>query len=87
MNDVLMSRPRQVAAHFIAHESTIRATAQAFGVSKSTVWKDLTERLPYLDKAQAERVRKILDKNIEERHIRGGLATQKKWKKEVTPGE
>ena len=82
-----MSRPRQIAAHFIAHESTTRATAQAFGVSKSTVWKDLTERLPLLDKAQAERVRKILDKNAEERHIRSGMATRRKWGKEAAADE
>lgn len=78
-SDILLSRPRQIAAHFIAHQSTIRDTAKVFGVSKSTVWKDLTERLPKLDKAQYERVRKVLDKNAAERHIRGGIATKSKW--------
>lgn len=60
-------------------KSTVRQAAKKFGVSKSTVHKDVTNRLRELNPALAEQARKILDKNKEERHIRGGQATKEKY--------
>ena len=69
-------------AEFIAETgATVRATAKIFLSSKSTVHKDVTERLIKIDKELYERVRKVLDKNLLERHIRGGEATRRKYKK------
>ena len=65
------------ALHIIDNKSTVRATAKFLGVSKSTVHKDVTDRLPEVDADLAAEVRKILDLNKEERHIRGGEATRK----------
>lgn len=59
--------------------ATVRQTAQKFGVSKSTVHKDVSERLIYINPALASEVRKVLDVNKAERHIRGGLATKEKY--------
>jgi putative DeoR family transcriptional regulator (stage III sporulation protein D) len=69
------------ALHIIDNKSTVRATAKFLGVSKSTVHKDVTDRLPEVDAVLAAEVRKILDLNKEERHIRGGEATRKKYKR------
>ena len=69
-----------VLGEYVAqHNSTVRATAKAFGISKSTVHKDLTERLPELNSRLYAKVRKVLEKNKQERHIRGGLATKHKY--------
>lgn len=69
-------------AYYIAETgATVRQTAALFLYSKSTVHKDVTERLYGIDKALYERVRKILDKNLAERHIRGGNATKEKYMK------
>lgn len=69
-------------AEFIAETgATVRATAKIFLSSKSTVHKDVTERLIKIDKELYDRVRKVLDKNLLERHIRGGEATRRKYKK------
>ena len=68
-----------LARHIIENNSTVRATAKIFGISKSTVHKDLTERLIRENPALFKEVRKILDLNKSERHIRGGLATKKKY--------
>ncbi len=59
---------------------TVRDTAKHFGLSKSTVHKDMTSRLPEIDAELYEKVRIILDKNKAERHLRGGLATREKYK-------
>ena len=61
------------------NKSTVRQAAKIFGVSKSTVHKDLTERLENIDSSLAIEVRKILDLNKSERHIRGGMATKEKY--------
>ena len=67
-------------AYYIAETgATVRKTAAVFLYSKSTVHKDVTERLYYIDKDLFERVRKVLDKNLSERHIRGGKATKEKY--------
>lgn len=69
-------------AEFIAQTGcTVRACSARFSVSKSTVHKDVTERLPLIDKALYAKVRKILDKNLSERHLRGGNATKTKYEK------
>ncbi len=69
------------AKFILINKSTVRETAKAFGVSKSTVHKDLTEKLFYLDKELFTSVRKLLNENLSERHIRGGQATKLKFKK------
>ena len=67
-------------AHYIIdNNTTVRATAKEFHISKSTVHKDLTERLPQIDHHLADEVRDILDINKSERHIRGGMATRQKY--------
>ena len=63
----------------IENRATVRAAAAQFGVSKSTVHKDLTERLPRLNPALFHQVKALLDQNKAERHIRGGLATKRKY--------
>ena len=70
----------ELAAYIMEHRCTVRAAAAEFGVSKSTVHKDLTERLPRIRPALYRRVRALLDLNKAERHIRGGLATRRKYK-------
>ena len=69
------------AKFMLVNKSTVRETAKAFGVSKSTVHKDLTEKLFYIDKGLFSQVRKLLNQNLSERHIRGGQATKLKFKK------
>lgn len=72
-----------ILAHFIIdNNATVRHAAKEFGVSKSTVHKDVSERLLFINKSLALETRKILDKNKSERHIRGGHATKKKYLKE-----
>ena len=73
-------RVRDEALYIIEQSATVRAAALRFGVSKSTVHKDLTERLPRIDRSLSRQVRRLLDRNKAERHIRGGLATRRKYK-------
>ncbi len=73
-------RARRLAEYVIEHRGTVRAAARRFGVSKSTVHKDLRERLPEWDPELYRQVRVILDENKAERHIRGGLATRRKYR-------
>ena len=67
------------ADYIIKNNATIRQCAKQFGISKSTVHKDVTDRLIQINPALAGEARKILDVNKEERHIRGGLATREKY--------
>ena len=67
------------ATYIIEHNATVRQTAKQFGVSKSTVHKDVTERLTQVNPSLAKQARKVLDINKSERHIRGGLATREKY--------
>ena len=67
------------ADHIIHHNSTVREVAKHYGISKSTVHKDVTTRLYYLDRSRYDQVRQILNQNKAERHIRGGLATKRKY--------
>jgi putative DeoR family transcriptional regulator (stage III sporulation protein D) len=64
----------------INSESTIRKTAKLFGVSKSTIHKDLTQKLPEINYGLALAVRNVLDENFSEKHIRGGISTHNKYK-------
>ena len=65
--------------YIVENSSTVRATAAKFGVSKSTVHKDLSYKLKYLDEALFYSVEKVLQKNLSERHLRGGVATKLKY--------
>ena len=79
MKDYIEERAIGIAGYIIDHNATVRQTAKAFGISKSTVHKDLTEKLPAINHALASQVREVLDVNKSERHIRGGLATKEKY--------
>lgn len=71
-----------VAKYILEKNTTVRQTAKTFGVSKSTIHKDVTERLEEINPSLAKEVKKVLEKNKSERHIRGGLATKLKYEKE-----
>ena len=79
MDDFIEKRARNLAVYVIETGATVRAAAQHFGISKSTVHKDLTQRLNQHDYRLYLQVREILDRNKQERHIRGGMATRKKY--------
>lgn len=80
MDNCMGRRACELAVYMIETGATVRAAAKHFGISKSTVHKDLTTRLKQYNLDLYCRVREILDKNKQERHIRGGLATRKKYK-------
>ena len=80
MKDYIEDRVRLIADYVLESNATVRQAAKAFGTSKSTVHKDLTERLSTISPQTARKVAKILQKNKEERHIRGGNATRLKYK-------
>lgn len=80
MKDYIEERVLEVAHYIIDSKATIRKTAKVFGVSKSTIHKDMTERLPKINPQIAEEAKEILDYNKAERHIRGGKATRMKYK-------
>lgn len=79
MFDYIADRVIKEGEYIIATNSTVRAAAVNFNISKSTVHKDVTERLKTADKELYEKVRAVLDKNLSERHIRGGMATKEKY--------
>ena len=80
MQDYITERVIKEAEYIIETKSTVRTTAQHFAISKSTVHKDVTERLKEIDKQLYKEVRHVLNTNLSERHIRGGLATKNKYK-------
>ena len=80
MREDIEQRACDIAAYLIAEKGTVRAAAKQFGISKSTVHKDMTERLEKINPGLYAQVREILDVNKAERHIRGGMATRKKYK-------
>ena len=82
MKEYIEKRAVEIANYIIEHEATVRQAAKQFGISKSTVHKDLTERLPRVNPGLYKQVRLLLDINKAERHIRGGLATRRKYKGE-----
>lgn len=79
MKDYIEERAVNIANYIIESNATVRQTAKTFGVSKSTVHKDVTERLIQINPSLAKQARKVLDVNKSERHIRGGLATKEKY--------
>ena len=83
MADTMEDRAGELAVYIIETGATVRAAARKFGISKSTVHKDLTIRLPQYNRALYERSRQVLETNKAQRHIRGGLATQRKYKKDI----
>lgn len=82
MHDTIEKRACKLAVYMIETGATVRMAAQHFGISKSTVHKDLSQRLPQYNRVLYEKVRHVLEVNKQERHIRGGIATQRKYKKE-----
>lgn len=78
-NDLIEKRVIDIANYIIDSKDTVRGAAKKYGVSKSTVYNDITYRLENINKALAQNIRNILDENKAERHIRGGLATRKKY--------
>jgi len=79
LKDYIEQRAIEIANYIITTNATVRQTAKKFGISKSTVHKDVTERLGQINPSLAAEARKVLDTNKSERHIRGGLATREKY--------
>ena len=82
MRDDLERRARELAVYLIERRTTIRDAAKHFSVSKSTVHKDLSERLQDIDRSLYVQVKEILEQNKAERHLRGGDATKRKYQKQ-----
>lgn len=82
MSDTIEKRACELAVYMIETGATVRSAAQHFGISKSTVHKDLQQRLPQCNRNLYIQVRQILDLNKQQRHIRGGMATRRKYKGE-----
>ena len=80
MWDYIEERAKKCAEYIVATGCTVRACSAHFSISKSTVHKDVSERLKYIDEELFERTRAVLEWNLSERHIRGGDATRKKYK-------
>ena len=79
MKTYIEERAMEIARYIIDNNTTVRQAAKHFGISKSTVHKDVTERLVQVNQSLAAEARKVLDVNKSERHIRGGLATREKY--------
>ncbi len=82
MKEYIEERAVAIANYIIDYNATVRQTARKFGISKSTVHKDVTDRLSHINPALASRARVVLDINKAERHIRGGMATKVKYEHE-----
>lgn len=80
MKEDMERRAVLLARYMIEIDATVRSAGTHFGISKSTVHKDLTQRLRRVDQTLYRQVREVLNRNKEERHIRGGLATRRKYK-------
>lgn len=79
MKGIVEERAITLGEYIVSNNATVRETAKKFSVSKSTVHKDVTERLVKLNRPLSEEVRTVLDKNKAERHVRGGEATKRKY--------
>lgn len=79
-------RACDLALYILEHQATVRATAKQFGISKSTVHKDLSQRLPLFNRSLYLQVKEVLDRNKAERHIRGGKATKEKYEHQKRKG-
>ena len=80
MRTDIEERACDLTLYIIEHQATVRSAAKQFGISKSTVHKDLSQRLPAFNRALYLQVKEVLDLNKAERHIRGGIATRRKYK-------
>ncbi|MEA4965615.1 MAG: sporulation transcriptional regulator SpoIIID [Oscillospiraceae bacterium] len=80
MRESLDQRACDLAVYMIENRATVRSAAKQFGISKSTVHKDLTERLPQFNRSLYLQVKEVLDVNKQERHLRGGMATRRKYR-------
>ena len=85
MADTIEDRACELAVYMIETGATVRAAAKRFGISKSTVHKDLSQRLPQCNRRLYQQVRQVLETNKAQRHIRGGLATPKKYRSPEKP--
>ncbi len=83
MKEYIRQRALDIARHIVEHRCTVRDAAKAFDVSKSTVHKDVTQRLKDIDPAACEKVGEILQINLNERHLRGGMATKEKYSRKA----
>lgn len=83
MRELTEQRPRILGEYICETGATVRAVAKVFGISKSTVHKDVTERLSREDPVLYKQVKTVLEKNKSERHIRGGMATRRKYKGDI----
>ena len=79
MKGYIEERALEIGNYIVERNATVRQAAKAFGISKSTVHKDVAERLPQVNRQLANEARKVLDVNKSERHIRGGMATKEKY--------
>ena len=82
MSDTIEDRACQLAVYMIETGATVRSAAKHFGISKSTVHKDISQRLYQYNRTLYDQVRQVLDTNKQQRHIRGGMATRRKYKGE-----
>jgi putative DeoR family transcriptional regulator (stage III sporulation protein D) len=80
VQEYIQKRVLDICAYILETNATVRQAAVVFKVSKSTVHKDMTERLPSLNKRLALKIRQVLDRNKAERHLRGGEATRRKYR-------
>ena len=85
LNQAIEKRVIRSAEYIVRHEATVRQTARVFGVSKSTVHKDMEMRLPQLSSALTREVAAVFAKNKAERHLRGGEATRRRYEKLRNP--
>lgn len=82
MQEYIRKRVLDISNYILESSATVRQTADIFGVSKSTVHKDVTERLPLINEKLAMEVKQVLENNKAERHIRGGETTRKKYQEQ-----
>ena len=82
MKGNMEERAERLAQYIIENRTAVRAAAQKFGISKSTVHKDISERLPQFNRVLYQQVKEVLEVNKAQRHIRGGIATRKKYRGE-----
>jgi len=81
VRDYISDRVIMIAEYITENKATVRSAAHRFGISKSTVHKDMSERLMWLDRELFRQVHSVLEENKAERHIRGGMATKRKYAK------
>lgn len=82
MKGIVEERAVELGEYIVEHKATVRTAAKRFGISKSTVHKDVAQRLKYIDPQLYRKVKSILDVNKAQRHIRGGMATRLKYQRE-----